>query len=130
MRPPIKLLSPLSIIALLILDQFSDTAVAVLSRRMPFHQNRSTTRHGSGRVSQFNFSIVGSSRDIPAQSCDLPGATEALVEAALYAGRALAAEPGAFAADEDWTIQVTDALGLVMLTILVSAIKSPAVGTH
>ena len=78
-------------------------------------------------MAQFTFSVVGSSHSFEPLISELPNAMAACAEAVRYAARVMADSPMFLIGDQDWTIEATDHTGLVLLSVIVSTTKSPAV---
>lgn len=60
------------------------------------------------------------------EGVDLPGLADARVQAATAVGELLRDRPEAFWDARDWTLKVEDQSGLVLFSILVSAVAAPA----
>ena len=75
---------------------------------------------------RFHFDIAGSAAHRDFEGTELPDITVAACEARRYAGRMLfdsALMPGT---DEEWRVEVTDPLGLILLRIAVTVARASA----
>ena len=75
---------------------------------------------------RFHFQVRTETHVLLAEAADLPGATEARVEAARRVGDLLKAHAEQLWVDEDWHMAVTDGTGLILFVIQVSAMRSAA----
>jgi hypothetical protein len=57
---------------------------------------------------------------------ELPDLYAARLEAVRYSGELLKAHPDAFWVQHEWRIEVTDAIGLILFAIHISAVQAPA----
>lgn len=81
-------------------------------------------------MASFTFYVVGASRSVAANVVELPSPANAVVEAIRYTGRVLDSAPDLLLLDENWTVEVADRVGHVLLSIFVSAVRSPSVQTN
>ena len=75
---------------------------------------------------RFHFQVRTDTHVLLTEAADLPGTTEARVEAARRVGDLLREHAEAIWHDEDWQMDVTDEVGLILFVIRVLATKSPA----
>jgi hypothetical protein len=78
------------------------------------------------RVPRFHFQVRTDTHVLLAEAADLAGTTEARVEAARRVGELLKEHAAAIWADEEWHMDVTDEVGLILFAIHIAAMKSPA----
>ena len=78
---------------------------------------------------RFHFQVRTDTHVLLAEAADLPGTTEARVEASRRVGELLRDHAAAIWADEEWRMDVTDHAGLILFVIQVSAMKSPAMNS-
>ena len=75
---------------------------------------------------RFHFQVRTDSHVLLTEAADCAGTTEARVEASRRVGELLREHAAAIWADEEWRMDVTDEVGLILFVIQVSAMKSPA----
>ena len=76
----------------------------------------------------FHFQIRTESHVRLAETAELASLDEARLEAARRVGDLLSEHAAMLWADEDWQVDVTDAAGLILFVIHISAMKTAATG--
>ena len=75
---------------------------------------------------KYHFQVRTESHVLLAEMVELPGTDQARVEAARRVGELLRDHAGRLWSDQDWRMDVTDAVGLILFVIHVSASKTSA----
>ena len=75
---------------------------------------------------RFHFNIMGSAVHLDFEGTELPDITAAACEARRYAGRMLSDSALMPGTDEEWRVEVTDSLGLLLLWIAVTVARASA----
>jgi hypothetical protein len=79
-------------------------------------------------VQRYFFHTADGSRDRDEVGTELDGHAAAKVEAIKFAGNCLADDPGALFDTHGFRVEVTDAHGLLLFTVITLAVDAPAAG--
>lgn len=74
----------------------------------------------------FHFQVRTETHVMLTETAELPGVDEARQEAAVRVGKLLQKHAGAIWADEEWRMDVTDDVGLILFVLTISVMKSAA----